>query len=146
LASYNKIILIGRLTADPELRYTPNGNPVANFTLAVNRRSSKEEKEADFINIVAWQKLAEICSQYLTKGKLIMVDGRLQTRTYEANDGTKRKVFDVVADNMQMLDKSGNPKSDYAPSFKKEEGSSVSTDFSTKNDPLDEINSEDIPF
>jgi len=107
MASYNKIILIGRHTADPELRYTPSGKAVANFTLAVDRPrpNAKGEREADFINIVAWQKLAEICSQYLTKGKLIAIDGRLQTRQYENNEGKKVKAFEVVADVMQMLDR-----------------------------------------
>ena len=102
MPALNKIILIGRLTADPELRYTPNGAPVANFTLAVDRKFSKND-DTDFISIVAWRKLAEICNEFLHKGKLVAIEGRLQTRTYEDPNGNKRKAFDVVADEMQML-------------------------------------------
>lgn len=108
MASFNKVILIGRLTRDPELRYTPSGVPVAHFTLAVNRNRSSakgKQEEVDFIDIVAWQKLAEICQQYLTKGRLVAIDGRLQIRNYEAQDGQKRKAIEVVANDMQILDK-----------------------------------------
>ncbi|MCL4513926.1 MAG: single-stranded DNA-binding protein [Candidatus Eremiobacteraeota bacterium] len=102
---FNKIILIGRLTRDPEVRYTPAGVPVAHFTLAVDRsRSSSKENETDFIDIVAWQKLAEICQQYLGKGRLVAIDGRLQIRNYEAKDGQKRKAVEVVASDMKILD------------------------------------------
>lgn len=104
MASLNKIILVGRLTADPELRYTPSGAPVANFTLAVDRKFSKAD-ETDFIPVVAWRRLAEICNEFLNKGKLVAVEGRLQTRTYEDRDGQRRKAFEVVADDMQMLDR-----------------------------------------
>lgn len=104
MASLNKIILIGRLTADPELRYTPSGAPVANFTLAVDRKFSKAD-ETDFIPVVAWRRLAEICNEFLNKGKLVAVEGRLQTRTYEDREGQRRKAFEVVADEMQMLDR-----------------------------------------
>lgn len=105
MASLNKIIIIGRLTADPELRYVPSGQPVANFTLAVDRKFSKND-ETDFIPCVAWRRLAEIIKEYCHKGKLIAVEGRLQTRTYE-HDGQKRKAFEVVLDEMQLLDRSG---------------------------------------
>lgn len=104
MAALNKIILIGRLTADPELRYTPSGAPVANFTLAVDRKFAKND-ETDFIPVVAWRRLAEICNEFLHKGKLVAVEGRLQTRSYEDRDGNKRKAFEVVADEMQMLDR-----------------------------------------
>jgi single-strand DNA-binding protein len=104
LAALNKIILIGRLTADPELRYTPSGAPVANFTLAVDRKFSKND-ETDFIPVVAWRRLAEICNEFLHKGKLVAVEGRLQTRSYEDREGQRRKAFEVVADEMQMLDR-----------------------------------------
>lgn len=111
MSSFNKVILIGRLTRDPELRYTPSGIPVAHFTLAVDRnRGSKEgERETDFIDIVAWQKLAEICQQYLGKGRLVAVDGRLQIRNYETQDGQKRKAVEVVASDMRILDKPVKP-------------------------------------
>lgn len=100
---YNKVFLIGNLTKDPDLRYTPSGIPVARFTIAVNRPSAKSEaKEVDFINIVAWRRLAEICGEYLKKGRPVSIEGRLQIRPYEKN-GEKKIMTEVVADGMQML-------------------------------------------
>lgn len=102
---YNRVILIGRLTKDPELRYTTNGTGVASFTLAVDRnfKSSNGEMETDFINIIAWRNLGERCSEYLSKGKLAVVEGRLQLRSYEGQDGVKRTVAEVVADDVRFL-------------------------------------------
>ena len=107
---YNRIILIGRLTRDPELRYVPSGAPVANFTLAVDRpfRDQQGNRETDFIDIVAWRKLAEQVSQYMSKGRMVAVEGRLQIRSYETQDGQKRKVAEVVADGVRFLDR-GRP-------------------------------------
>lgn len=104
---YNRIILIGRLTRDPELRYVPSGAPVASFTLAVDRpfRDQQGNRETDFIDIVAWRKLAEQVSQYMTKGRMVAVEGRLQIRSYETQDGQKRKVSEVVADGVRFLDR-----------------------------------------
>ena len=104
----NHIVLIGRLTRDPELRYTPNGVAVANFDLAVDRPTTNQqgEREADFIRIVAWQKQAELCANYLKKGRLVGVEGRLQIRNYETQDGQKRKSAEVVANFVQFLDSS----------------------------------------
>ncbi len=100
---YNKVFLIGNLTRDPELRYTPSGIPVARFTIAVNRPSAKTEKnEVDFINVVAWRRLAEICGEYLKKGRPVSIEGRLQIRPYE-KDGEKKVFAEVVAEGMQML-------------------------------------------
>lgn len=102
----NKVILIGRLTKDPELRYTQNGVAVARFTLAVDRRQVKDrEKEADFIDIVVWQKQAETCANYLGKGRLVAVDGRLQIRSYDDSQGIRRKAAEVVAENVRFLDR-----------------------------------------
>jgi single-strand DNA-binding protein len=103
----NRVILIGRLTADPELRYTPSGVPVASFRLAVDRqfKSQGGERETDFINIVAWRKSAEFAANYLTKGRLISVEGRLQVRQWTTNDGQRRTSYDIVADNIQGLDR-----------------------------------------
>jgi len=102
----NKVILIGRLTKEPDLRYTPNGVAVAKFTLAVDRRQSKErEKETDFIDIVVWQKLAETCANYLGKGRLVAVDGRLQIRSYDDSQGIRRRVAEVIAENVRFLDR-----------------------------------------
>jgi len=104
MSSLNRVILIGRLACDVESKATPSGVAYARFRLAVDRRGRKGgDSTADFIPIVAWDRLAEICSQYLTKGKLVAIEGRLQTRTYETADGQKRSAFDVVADDMRML-------------------------------------------
>lgn len=102
MAKLNRVILIGRLTADPELRHTPNGHTVANFTLAVDRKFSKNS-ETDFIPCVAWRRLAEIINEYCHKGKLVSVEGSLQTRLYETTDGQKRKAYDVLVEDLQML-------------------------------------------
>jgi len=109
---YNRVLLIGNLTRDPEVRYTTSGLPVAKFAIAVNRPKSKkssadEKGEVDFINIVAWRRLAEICKEYLKKGRPVAIEGRLQIREYE-KDGQKRSFSEVVADNMQMLGKRGD--------------------------------------
>jgi single-strand DNA-binding protein len=105
MASMNFVLLIGRVVAQPELRYTTGGKAVASFAIAVDRRAGKgaESKETDFIPIVAWERLGEICNEFLTKGKLISIQGALRTRTYETQDGQKRKAFEVVASEMQML-------------------------------------------
>jgi len=103
MMSLNRTILVGRLAADPEVRYTSNEIPVARFALAVGRPSKNGEKEVDFINIVAWRGLAKICGEYLKKGKPIAIEGKLQVRKYE-KDGEKRFFTEVVASNMQMLD------------------------------------------
>lgn len=101
----NRIILIGRLTRDPELRYTPNGVAVAKFTLAVDRRQVKDrEKETDFIDIVVFQKLAETCANYIGKGRLVAIEGRLQIRSYDDSQGIRRKAAEVIADNVRFLD------------------------------------------
>jgi single-strand DNA-binding protein len=95
----NRVVLIGRLTRDPELRYLPSGQPVATFTLAVDRpfAGPQGERKADFIPVVAWRKLAEQVSQHLAKGRLVAVDGRLQIREYETQDGQRRRAVEVVA-------------------------------------------------
>jgi len=107
----NRIILIGRLTRDPELRYVPSGQPVASFTLAVDRPFTNQagERETDFIDVVAWRKLADQVAQHLTKGRLVAVEGRLQIRSYETQEGQKRKVAEVVADSVRFLDRKAAP-------------------------------------
>jgi len=103
----NRVVLIGRLVADPELRYTPGGVPVASMRIAVDRPKSKEatERQTDFINLVAWRQRAEFAANYLTKGRLISVEGRLQIRQWQTNDGQKRTSAEVVCDNVQGLDR-----------------------------------------
>lgn len=106
----NRSILIGRLTKDPELRYTPAGVAVTQFTLAVDRpftNSESKEREADFINIVTWRQLAETCANYLRKGRLTAVEGRIQVRNYDNNEGKRVYVTEVVADNVRFLESSG---------------------------------------
>ncbi len=105
---YNKAFLIGNLARDPELRYTPSGIPVCRLVVAVNRPKSKAKQEADekgevdFIPVVAWRRLAEICGEYLKKGRPVAIEGRLQVRTYEKG-GVQRTAAEIVADGMQML-------------------------------------------
>lgn len=101
----NKVFLIGRLTRDPELRYTGNNTAVASFAIAVNRNFTNQsgEREADFINIVVWRKQAENVKNYLTQGSQVAIDGRIQVRSYDDKDGQKRYVTEVVADNVEFL-------------------------------------------
>ena len=136
----NKVTLIGRLTKDPELKFTPGtGTAVANFTMAVDRRLPNKDgqREADFISIVVWGKQAENTANYMSKGKLIAVSGRLQVRSYDAKDGTKRYVTEVVAEEVQFLDKGNGTKTE-------QNFSNQGAGFSAGEDmiPVD----EDIPF
>ncbi len=102
----NRVILIGRLTKDPEMRYTPSGVAVTQFTLAVDRpfTTGQGEREADFIPIVTWRQLAETCANYLRKGRLAAVEGRIQVRNYENNEGRRVYVTEVIADNVRFLE------------------------------------------
>ena len=101
----NTIIIMGRLTADPELRKTANDISLCTFRIAVQRRFSNQQgvREADFINIVAWRQTADLCAKFLTKGRKVGVVGAIQTRTYDAQDGSKRTAFEVVADEVEFL-------------------------------------------
>ena len=107
MASLNKVFLIGNLTRDPELRYVPSGSAVATFTIAVNRvyktQTGEKKEQASFIRIVVWGRRAEVCGEYLSKGSPLFVEGRLQSRDWEAQDGQKRNTVEVVADNIQFL-------------------------------------------
>jgi len=102
MVAFNRVVLAGNLTRDPELRFTQSGVPVANFGLAVNRVRSKNE-EVDFFDVTAWRELGETVTNYKKKGDPILVEGRLQYRSWEAKDGSKRNKVDVVADNVQFL-------------------------------------------
>ena len=110
----NKVILMGRLARDPEVRYTQTGKPVATFTLAVDRpfrrpaEGQPQQPTADFIPIVAWNKLAELCGNYLQKGRQVLVEGRMQVRNYEAQDGSKRYVTEVIMENMDFVGSKGD--------------------------------------
>lgn len=107
----NKVMIIGNLGRDPEMRYTPSGKPVTSFSVAVSRIRNKPEGErvevTDWFNVVAWDRLAEICSQYLTKGSLVYVEGRLETRSWEGEDGQKHYRTEVVATDVNILDRKG---------------------------------------
>lgn len=135
----NQVVLIGRLTRDPELRYTPgNGIPVATFTLAVDRPFANQqgERETDFISIVTWRKLAENCANYLKKGSLSAVTGRLQIRSYDDNQGVRRKVSEVVANDVRFLERP------------RDAGASPSSSSSPSDSGLEnlEISDDDVPF
>ena len=105
MSNLNKVILVGRLTRDPDLRYIQSGEAVANFTLAVDRpfTNQKGEKETDFVRIVVWKKQAENCAQYLNKGSMAAVDGRLQVRNYEDSSGEKKQAVEVVAERVVFI-------------------------------------------
>jgi len=116
MAGVNKVILIGRLGADPEVRYTSNGTPVASFRIATSEswtnKDGVREERTEWHRIVAWRKLGEICGEYLSKGKQVYIEGRLQTREWEDRDGVKRRTTEIIAQNMQML---GSPEEQLRP-------------------------------
>lgn len=152
----NRVILIGRLTAEPELRYTQSGTAVASFTLAVDRPRTNAAgvRETDFIRVVAWQKLAELCGQFLTKGRLAAVDGRLQIGSYDNREGQKVRVAEVVADVVRFLDRSdAKPSTEAKPARTPATQTSVSHRFEDDpfadddNDPFAETSTDDdLPF
>lgn len=113
----NRVILIGNLTRDPELRTTGSGVSVCNFSIAVNRRfknAQTGQQETDYFNVIAWRQLGELCSRYLAKGRKVAVVGSIQTRSYEAKDGSKRTAFDIVADEVEFLSAKGSAEQDGA--------------------------------
>jgi len=141
----NRVILIGRLTRDPELRYTANGIGVCTFSIAVNRPYTNQagERPVDYIDIVAWRQLAETVATYMTKGRLVAVEGRLQTRTYETQEGQKRKAVEVLAETVRFLDR--------GPSAGGAERTQVSDDWDSLGrevDPggVDLAEDDEIPF
>lgn len=151
--SLNRVQLIGNLTRDPELRYTPNGNAVCTFSLATNRSwttdSGEKKEEADFHRIVAWNKLAELCSQFLTKGRKVYVEGRLSTRNWQAQDGTQKSTTEVVIDDMILLDNKRGEGEEYpaaesteAPKAKKEKPVQAAEEETA----LTDEDFSDIPF
>ena len=108
MVSFNRVVLAGNLTQDPELRFTQQGVPVASLSIAVNRVRSKSEA-VDFFNVSAWRELGERVANYKKQGDPVLIEGRLQYRTWQTPDGTKRSAVDVVADNVQFLSRSGDP-------------------------------------
>ncbi len=162
--SLNKVQLIGNLTRDPELKYTPQGTAVCNFGIATNRQwtteSGEKKDEADFHRLVAWNKLAEICAQLLKKGRKVYVEGRLSTRSWQAQDGTQRSITEVVITDMIILDRKEDGagsatdieipetvvESQVEPMMGEESQDAGSKKKVSKKDDADEINEEDIPF
>jgi single-strand DNA-binding protein len=133
----NRVFLVGRLTADPELRNTPSGTAVVKFTLAVDRRFKNKngDKEADFVQITAWSKLAETVANYLKKGNQAAVSGRLQIRSYDDSRGVRRKAAEVVADEVKFLSFNGN-----------NGNNGNGGDAGKAEEIAEEINEDDIPF
>ncbi len=157
--SLNKVQLIGNLTRDPELKYTPQGTAVCTFSIATNRQwtteSGEKKDEADFHRIVSWSKLAEICAQLLKKGRKVYVEGRLQNRSWETQEGEKRSMTEVVISDMILLD-SKNATSDFdmpgvglgeeAPLDTQEEKKLAEPKKNVKAKDKEDINADDIPF
>ncbi|HEX5484056.1 MAG TPA: single-stranded DNA-binding protein [Terriglobia bacterium] len=147
--SINKVILIGRLGKDPEVKYTPNGAPVAKFSLATDEvfkdRAGEQQRRTEWHNIVAWNKLAEICGEYLTKGKQVYIEGSIRSRQWEDQSGNKRTSYEIVARDMKMLGAKGDterasvtPLPDRAPMDQQ--------DRPADSPPPSEMTDEDIPF
>ncbi|EKD56850.1 MAG: hypothetical protein ACD_58C00071G0009 [uncultured bacterium] len=159
MSDFNQAIVLGNLTKDPELRYTPNGQVVTSFSVATNRRWTNKEtnqpqEATEFHNIVAWGKLAEICGQILYKGRKTLIVGRLQTRSWEGQDGNKRYITEIVADHISAT---GAPRStgegsisNIANPVVKNDNSQINKDENKKTDSnnngSEEINLDDIPF
>ena len=138
---FNLVVLTGRLTADPELRYTANNTPVTSFSIAVSRRyKAGEEAQADFINIVAWRQTAEFVSKYFRKGQLVAVEGSISTRKYTDKDGNSRTAFEVVANNVHFAE----AKRDAAPRMEQPEAPSFSN--SGAADFAEITGDDDLPF
>lgn len=145
----NRVILVGRLTKDPEYRQTPSGVSVATFTLAVNRSftNSQGEREADFINVVVFRKQAENVNKYLSKGSLAGVDGRIQSRSYENNEGRRVFVTEVVADSVQFMDSKGSNQQNNQSQKQQEQTTETKSKnpFANANGPID-ITDDMLPF
>ncbi|SMO68627.1 single-stranded DNA-binding protein [Melghirimyces algeriensis] len=151
----NRVVLIGRLTWDPELRYTPNGVAVTSFRLAVDRPFTNQqgEREADFIDVVVWRQLAETVANYMKKGRLVAVDGRLQVRSYENNEGRRIRVSEVVGEQVRFLDRGGsgsggsdfNQGYDNYSGFEKKDRGPSNDPFADDGKPID-ISDDDLPF
>jgi single-strand DNA-binding protein len=160
--SLNRVQLIGNLTRDPELRYTPQGTAVCSFSIATNRSwttdSGEKKDEADFHRIVAWNKLAELCSQFLAKGRKVYVEGRLTTRNWTGQDGVQKSTTEVIISDMILLDSAGKPSAEKiaeepsekeAPAKAKRGGKKEesSEDVAPTEEPKDdEVAPDDIPF
>jgi len=142
----NKVILVGRLTGDPQLRSTPSGQPVCSFGLATNRlwvdkKSAEKKKQVEYHNIVLWRRLAEIASQYLTKGSLVLIEGRLQTRNWQDQSGNRRQKTEIIAEAMQLAPKTISKETSPLPEKKES-----SEEIPIIEEGEEGINVEEIPF
>lgn len=158
--SVNKVILIGNLTRDPEMRYTPDGQAVTSFGVATNRRwtskSGEQKEDTEFHNIVAWGKLAELCSQLMKKGRKVYLEGRLQTRSWEGKDGVTRQRTEIVLADMVLLDAKGAPVEEGTPEqpapaeeeiqLPEEGKSEKKSKEAGKGTGSEEISEDEIPF
>lgn len=158
--SLNRVQLIGNLTRDPELRYTPSGTAVCSFGLATNRSwntdSGEKHEETEFHRIVAWNKLAELCSQFLVKGRKVYVEGRLQTRSWTSQDNQQRSVTEIVIDDMILLDSQGQRASsekseriEEKPEKEKKATKAKKEDEESASEPVpseEDVSPDDIPF
>lgn len=152
-ASFNKVFLIGNLTRDPELRYIPSGQAVTSFTVATNRTymspSGEKKEDASFIRVVTWGRSAEVCNEYLKKGSQVFVEGRLQSRSWQAQDGSKRSTLEVIAARVQFL---GSPRGGRADAAQVEGPEAIVDDgFAPKDSSIkvseDEMSPDDeVPF
>ena len=141
MASLNKALLIGNLTRDPELRYIPSGAAVASFTVAVNRvyklQTGEKKEETSFVRVVVWGRLAEVCNDYLKKGRPVFVEGRLQSRSWEGQDGQKKSTLEVIATNVQFLGSPGGGG--------RTERAEAPETVSSEKEEIGEIQLEDVP-
>ena len=138
----NKVILLGRITAKPEIRYTGSNVPYVRFTVAVNRQFNNQDgtRDADFINIIAWRKQAEVICNYFDKGNQIAIEGRLQTGSYDGQDGNKRYTMDVVADSVQFLESRAQSQS------RGQSNSNEPSPYDYQNDSTNNLNVDNDPF
>ena len=149
----NKIMLIGNLTRDPEMRSTPNGVTVCSFTIAVNRRFAQQggEKQADFFRINAWRQLGETCARYLAKGRKAAVQGSIQNRSYDAQDGSKRYVTEIIAEYVEFIGggerggQNAQPQNEQGPNAQPQQPQSYGNQVSM-HDGFTEVEDDDLPF
>lgn len=148
----NKVFLIGNLTKDPEMRSTQSGVAVCNFSIAVNRRfrnAQTGQQETDFLNVIAWRQLADLCGRYLAKGRKVAVTGSIQTRQYEAKDGTKRTAWDIVAEEVEFLTpQNGTPSAPggYTTAASKDSGAAYTPQPHNDFGGFTQVDDEELPF
>ena len=153
MASFNKALLMGNLTRDPELRYIPSGSAVTSFTVAMNRvyklQTGEKKEETSFVRVVVWGRMAETCGEYLKKGSPVFVEGRLQSRSWETEEGQKRSAVEVIAENVQFLGRPGGGESAGRAGQGSEvkAGAASKTHGSGEDNPVEDIDlGDDIPF